>query len=235
MEFAELKRFIFENWAALIALVVIITPTLTIVLNFLYKNRIEERDSKISKLEDELKKVKVNVEERQPNILFYQDRSELPSLDEQLKDTKELWLQFFGGSVINAAHLHDVFFKGRKVRLILPHPYHPAYQDMCKLFVQDLSAMQGDILNLTKLAKKHKNIEVRWYKGIISNGLIIGNPHSNENWARIEILMPFRETHSRPILRINETNAPKLVIKLKESFEETWKLSEEPEITESLK
>lgn len=171
-------------------------------MNYIFKERLSEKDAKIDSLTSRLKQrdtptgsllgtTTIN------SIAFYQEREEMPPLSDQLSGARELYLIFFTGSVVNADQKYNVFFKNRQIKLILPDPYYPAFADLCKLFVQDITQMQRDVLTLTTIASKD-GVEVRWYKGPIGSSVIIGNPNTPEPWAKMEILVPFGATSERP-------------------------------------
>ncbi len=188
-------------------------------------NEILDLRKQIDILQGELDKT--NSKPSTDPILFYQNRSELPPLESQLENTDELWLQFFSGSVTNATPLHKYFFDRKKVKLLLPHPKHDSYADMCKLFNQELDRMQQDIRHLIELLfRQFPKVEIRWYEGILPSSLMIGNPESKTNvWVRYEILVPFSTAADRPTFRINNKNGSTLTHETVKSFKTMWEKS----------
>ena len=163
-------------------------------------------------------------------ISFYPERGDLPKLEDQVLNTEELWLQMFSGSVTKGSQHYKCFFNRKKVKFLLPHPGHRSYSDMCKLFKQPLRSMQRDIGGLTKYAREEfPNVEVRWYEGILTSSLMIGNPESTKNrWVKYEILIPFAPPHYRPSIRINNKNGGGLAELTVKSFNENWEKSMTP-------
>jgi len=163
----------------------------------------------------------------QDGILFYQERPDSSILEDQLKETSDLWLVLFTGSVVNADHSYKLLFNNRKVRLILLNPYSTHFSAMCELFDQPVEAMSRDILSLTKRARQ-AGVEVKWFGKPIGAGIIISNPKSLNPWLRIEFLIPFGETKSRPVIMVDSKSATELIPKMVASFEKMWESSDDP-------
>ena len=168
------------------------------------------------------KKIKLPIEE------FYENRDELPSFKDELKEAKEIWFAWHTGSVQAVAGLEKIT-SAKKVRLIVMHPKSSSLDEIQETGTRPKNLLQEDIELITRRAKEI-GIKVRWFKGPIFNSVIICNPNarSKKAWARIEFVIPFGLVKDRFSIRVSKYKGSTMFNKLLESYKTLWSNSIDP-------
>jgi len=160
---------------------------------------------------------------------FYISRKDLPNLNDELSAVDELWVAWHVGSY---AQLYDFFPGIRKGRVIITNFKSPQIEMLGKISTKSASSMISDIKELKKTYSKEikKNVELKMFDGSICNSILIANPTKPTAWARVEIIIPNKETPDiRPNFVVRKKDSEELFNNLFNSYEWLWQNSKEPE------
>lgn len=171
---------------------------------------------------------------------FFPSRDILAShytLNDRIKSVPTVWAIWHTGTL---AWGQDAIKKGNLKHLILPNPIRGAPLDkIAELIGKDEPRpLIEDIVRVTKevLAKRKKEdqeqsvpiedrIEVRWYQGITTNSIMIGNPEPllDDSWIQVETLMPM-PANERPSFAMiyGQTPFKSLFEDLVEAYKNIW-------------
>lgn len=137
---------------------------------------------------------------------FFPNRDVLSNyhtLTDRAKSLPTIWALWHTGS---SAWGKDIIKNGNVRHLILPNPRGEAPLDkLAKLvdkkevhFIQEIVKITEEVLDRRKEQDQTQSvpfqdrIEVRWYSGITTNSIMIGNPEpiSDNSWVQIDLLIP---------------------------------------------
>jgi hypothetical protein len=82
-------------------------------------------------------------------------------------------------------------------------------------------ALIDDVINLSKEATT-KGIETRWFRGLIANTIMIGDPFSDKGWVHVETLFTTIPPNKRPSFRISRQQFPELFETLLQAYLRLW-------------
>lgn len=161
---------------------------------------------------------------------FYISREALGTqrpLRQQLKSAQEVWALWITGE--QHGYMETLKGKGNLERLILanPDPKRSSLEFYAKAFnMNNTKKITTDIRNTTKLAKE-KGIDIKWFEGLTSYTMIIGNPLSSkgEGWAHVEsIVAPVNPigVDIRPSFRIAQRHHPEPFEILVKVYDDLW-------------
>jgi hypothetical protein len=143
---------------------------------------------------------------------------------DQLKKAKnEVWcIWCVGGSALDNQYLEV----GKIKKIILANPddnelmlnFTDSNPDMAERH-------KKSIVTLTKLAPS-KGAEVRWWKGVSCNSLVLGDPNEAEGWIILDVLLPNLADSHRVLTVIYKKRFPELYNRLRDVFDKMWDKSE---------
>ncbi len=160
-------------------------------------------------------------------------------LAQRIKSSSTIWALWNTGA---QAYIDNAIKESTIKHLILPHPRQDlAMTSLALLSGRGSQGIIDDIRNITKEAlakRKEQNeqqsipiqdrIEVKWYSGIITNTIMVGNPKplSDESWVQVEPLLSISASE-RPSFALSYGQTPfKNLFKcLVTAFEDTWSKS----------
>jgi len=152
---------------------------------------------------------------------FYSGRDALGKtrpLGKQLKSTDTIWALWNTGTV---AYLEVTAEVGGLKRLFLPHPDKSSLQLFAESFNLTWESCASDIRNLTKVALD-KKVDVRWFKGLTTDTIMIGNPYSDDGWIQVETVIACAPAFSCPSFRITKHNQPEPFDTLVKAYDKLW-------------
>lgn len=117
-----------------------------------------------------------------------------------------------------------MFAIGRIRRLILIDPGGRYIDGFAPAFERTRDELSQQIRMATRRAVE-AGVDVRWFDGPVFC-VVIGDPHSNQAWARVEI--PISLTAQRPGFRIRRETSPELYRGFVEVFERMWQRGRVP-------
>ena len=154
---------------------------------------------------------------------FYENRDDLPPLDEELKDVSEVWFAWHTGSVKKAEGINDIIKKIPKICILLAHPDSKSLDELAKICGLGKDTLKEDIKALTKLVAQKSNIEIKWTKELIGNSVIIANPNDTEkSWVRVELIVPHVDTKERPSFRVSKNKGGKTFQIILQGYKDIW-------------
>jgi len=160
-------------------------------------------------------------------VEFYDSRdclSKLHPLTDVIKSSKVIWAFWFTGTL---AHSQDIVKERKIERLILPHPTNSSLSLLANATNKSELELQNEVYAFTKAAKK-ENIQVRWYAGLTSSTMMLGEPGEAEGWIQVESVIPFLLPIDSPGFRIYRHKLRKLYDDLHKAYQTLWDNSVEP-------
>jgi hypothetical protein len=113
-------------------------------------------------------------------------------------------------------------------QLILPHPDTESLSKFGdSIATKEMYPVAADIRASTKLARRYQ-IKVRWYRGFVGVGVLIGNPGRADAWVTAEFTQPYVEPGQRQSIRLEADAQPEAVGAWFEWFGKMWDASEDP-------
>lgn len=160
-----------------------------------------------------------------PVQAFYESRSQLDSVEHELSDVEEIWAAWHVGPYRD----FEAFFpKGRRGRILLTSPSSSALGELGKIRKGDVNTMASVIRSITKHAME-KDLEVRWFDGLICNNVIVADPHKDRSWMRVELIIPHGSPQSRPSFLVVKDGNERLYHTFSSAFEKMWEASQLPD------
>jgi hypothetical protein len=192
----------------------------SIVIEYTTMNDLIER---ISARIDEINKMEIEE--------FYQDRTRLPRLRDELKDYNVIWAAWHAGGVSALTGLINEY-RGKNVRLILMHPEDDeTINSISKIANEPADQIKNQIHLCTNKAKEI-GIDVKWHRGPIMHSVIIANPESiGKSWARIEFLIPADSVLNRPSMRVSNYRGFETLQKFVQWYKKWWDESEDSRVS----
>ena len=164
---------------------------------------------------------------------FYEDRTKLPPLKDELKDYNVIWAAWHTGGTSSLSGLISEY-KDKTVKLILMDPNdEETIKSVSQIAGEPVEQLKYQIKECTKKAQEI-GITVKWYKGPIMHSVIIANPEPvlwKKSWARIEFLIPFEGVIKRPSMKVSNYRGIETLKKFKQWHTKMWNESEEPSLT----
>jgi hypothetical protein len=161
---------------------------------------------------------------------FYEDRTKLMPLRDELKDYNVLWAAWHTGGVSSITGLINEY-RSKTVRLVLMHPDdNETINSISKIANESVDQLKNQIRECTKKAKA-TGIDVKWYRGPIMHSVIIANPEPivwKKSWARIEFLIPSDSVLNRPSMKVSNYRGLETLQKFIQWHKKMWEESEEP-------
>ncbi len=159
------------------------------------------------------------------------------SLSERILSVPTVWALWPTGTY--ATGVIDAIQSGNIKRLMLPHPQNSPIKELAALtgnkpedIVNDIKRTARKALEKRKEQNNRKNlspqdiIEPRWYLGMITNSIMLGNPEPlvADSWVQVENLIPLKtESRSSYALTFGLTPFKPLFVKVKDDFEQIWR------------
>ncbi|MFZ5645832.1 MAG: hypothetical protein ACOY46_19925 [Bacillota bacterium] len=162
---------------------------------------------------------------------FYDNRNSLPAFGGELKNISEAWFAWPSGSVQGGTVLKaskDL----NKGRLVLIHPDSESLKQLKQIsdpYLFSVEKLREEIKILTNYAIS-RNIDVRWYDGLIVNSVVIANPKADYAWARLEPIINWCAPTNRPSFIVSTAKGKETFQEIFNSYIELWKSSKPPDI-----
>ncbi len=161
------------------------------------------------------------------------------TLSERMASVNTVWALWPTGT--HATGVIDAIQNGNIKRLILPHLEKSPIKELAMLTDNKPEDIVNDIKRTTRKALEKRaeqdkkqdiliqdRIEPRWYPGIVTNSIMIGNPEplTDDSWLQVENLMPLKtEERTSYSLTFGKTPFQPLFKKVKSDFEQLWSKS----------
>lgn len=171
---------------------------------------------------------------------FFPSRDVLAShhlLSERVESVPTVWALWPTGT--HATGVINAIQTGNIKRLILPHLTKSPIKELAALtgnkpedIVNDIKRTARKALEKRKEQNNRQNlppqdrIEPRWYLGMITNSIMLGNPEplAADSWVQVENLIPLKtESRSSYALTFGTTPFKPLFVKVKDDFEQIWR------------
>lgn len=158
---------------------------------------------------------------------FYDSRdclSKKHPLMDVFNSSKIIWAFWFTGT---RAHAEDVIKGGKLKRLILSHPTNSSLALLGNVTSKDCKGLQDEIYAFTKEAIQER-VSVRWYAGLTSSTMMLGEPGDEDGWIQVEPVIPFLLPIKSPGFRIYRCRHRKLYDDLYQAYQTLWDEGIEP-------
>lgn len=152
---------------------------------------------------------------------FYQNRHELPRLEQELQGAAEIWLAWHVGSVQGAGTLPFRTLPCQNSRLLLTHPDSPQLDGLAKVLGRSKESMRVNIIELTRHAVDC-GVAVRWFDGPLGSSMVITNPMDQGGWARLEFIIPYERPTERPSIRVSTRKGQAAYQKAVDAYKQMW-------------
>lgn len=161
-------------------------------------------------------------------IPFYESRTRLPKLSEQVRRAKDVWAAWHtAAELASSRELKNEKVASKFTRVVLLKPNQEGYLKLHAPHYGTLTLafMEQQIRQGTSQLLQDGVKEVRWFDGPILS-MVILDPDADHAEARIEPWGPMLDSSARPSFVVRKRVYPKLFEHLKASYEELWGKSE---------